>query len=229
MAFLVLLCGIAFAQGDEGSDQASMRLELSAAPEAPNGPELVGKRTATSETFRLPSGQLETRIYQAPIHYRDAENHWQPIEEGLEPGPGASIVNSESNRFDVSLPVRLGSAPVRVSEEGEWVSYRLLGRQTDPVELDEAQASYEVEGNGPQFDFETIPNGVKEEIEVTDPSQPTNFRFELDASEGVTPELAQDGSVQFRDAAGGLRREDAASHRRRGRRPAGLRPRQGHL
>jgi hypothetical protein len=35
------------------------------------GPEVVADRTATPQTFELPGGALETRIFPSPINYRD--------------------------------------------------------------------------------------------------------------------------------------------------------------
>src|SRR5215467_11101869 len=47
--------------------------------------ELPGKRTATSYTYRLGTGELETLAYDEPVNYRDEKGDWQPIEEELEP------------------------------------------------------------------------------------------------------------------------------------------------
>lgn len=165
----------------------------------PVGPELIGKRTATSQTFSLDSGARETRVYAAPINYRDADGDWRPIEEGLEQGDGATIVNGD-NGFDVRLPARLGSGPVRFVNGDQWVSYRLRGQQSEVGDLEADGATYEDSDGGTSFEFTSLPNGLKEDIEIAGPSQPTSFSFELDASQDVTPSLAKDGSVEFRDA-----------------------------
>ena len=81
----------------------------------------------------------------------------------------------------------------------EWVSQRLLGRQTQTGELEGEEASYETANPGTSFDFSSLANGLKEEIEIADPSQPSTFHFELDASAGLTPEKADDGSIEFRN------------------------------
>ncbi len=164
----------------------------------PAAQELDSKRTATSRTFLLENGARETRVYTAPINYRDADGDWRPIEEGLEQGDGAVIVNGD-NGFDVRLPTRMGVGPVRFENGDQWVSYRLRGQQSEVGDLEADGATYEDADGGTSFEFAALPNGLKEDIEIADPSEPTSFSFELDASQGVTPSLAEDGSVEFRD------------------------------
>jgi RHS repeat-associated protein len=198
--FVVLVVcgtGITFAaEGASTTDETS----LSAAPEESEGVELPSKRTATSDTFRLPSGALETQLYESPVNYRDNEGDWKPIEEGLEYAQGKALANG-ANSFDLSLPAKMGAGAVRLSEEGQWVSYKLLGEETQPAELQEGIASYETP-SGPAFDLSGLANGVKEQIELTDSSQPSSFRFELDASSGLVPSIEEDGSLAFRDGEG---------------------------
>jgi hypothetical protein len=71
---LLFLCtGVAIAADGEPSSDGSPNADLSAPPAEPGGVELEGRRTATSETFELPDGHLETRIYGTPINYRDPD------------------------------------------------------------------------------------------------------------------------------------------------------------
>ncbi len=77
--------GIALAQSDPAGESPSVAAEALSAPPELRSTELEAKRTATSQTFELPSGALETRIYEAPVNYRDADGSWEPIEEGSSP------------------------------------------------------------------------------------------------------------------------------------------------
>jgi hypothetical protein len=76
----LVICGTGIAVGaqDDGSAAAdpSTAAALSAAP-PDEGVELKSKRTAVSDTFRLPSGALETRISPSPINYSDAEGEYR--------------------------------------------------------------------------------------------------------------------------------------------------------
>ena len=196
---LLLLCsgGALAAQG--APEQEPSDPSLSAPPPEPKGIELEGKQTANSETYLLPGGERETRVYAAPVNYRDDDGEWRAIDEGLERTAGGAIVNGD-NRFDLRLPGRLGVDPVKLTADNQWVSQRLLGEETDAAHLEPngAAAAYEGGDGGTAFEFSAIPNGIKEEIEVPGPSAPSTFTYELLASPGLTPSLVKDGSVDFK-------------------------------
>jgi hypothetical protein len=191
-ALLALGCGIALAAQDETSGPAT-----DFTPNA-QAAELTSKRTATSQTFELPDGSLETRIFANPVNYRDASGVWKPIGDQLEEVEGGGIGNG-SNAFDVSLPERLGEEPVRLSTEGQWVSAELLGPDTEEAQLQDGTASYESASGQTSFELNGLANGVKESIVLADPSQSASFAFDLSASSALTPSLEPDGAIEFRD------------------------------
>jgi hypothetical protein len=200
---LALGCGIALGAQDESNgpaDDSTVNASLPAEP----GPEVKADRTETSQTFRLPDGGLETRIFANPINYRDSEGEWQPIEEGLEEQPNGSGLTNGTNSFSVALPQQLGAEPVRLSSEDGWVSTELLGTELESTQLEGEDATYESADGETTFDFASLPNGLKEDIEIASVSAPSTFNFAVDASAGVTPALAEDGSVEFRDESGQL-------------------------
>jgi RHS repeat-associated protein len=195
LLLLAISAGIAFAAQDEAGDPNNTDPALSESPIAEPGPEVVADRTATSQTFELPGGALEARIFASPINYRDEQNQWQPIGEGFEEEAG-TLSNSE-NAFDISLPQQMDKGPVRlVSEEG-WVASQLTGTATEAVEIEGNSASYEATQPGTSFDLHTLADGIKENIELIDLSQPNSFTFDLEASDGLTPSLNDDGSFDF--------------------------------
>lgn len=199
---LLLLClGVASAWGEgDPTDGQSPQPALDAPPPADPGVELESKRTATSETFRLPDGALQTRIYDNPVNYRDAEGDWQPIGEGLEEAEAGGLTNGP-NRFDLHLPERLGAAPVRLSADGEWVSAELLGAETEAAQLLQGDTATYASGEGDTaFELSGLASGVKENIKIADSSAPSSFDFDLDMSAGLTPLIGDDGSLEFRDA-----------------------------
>ncbi|HXS33781.1 MAG TPA: DNRLRE domain-containing protein [Solirubrobacterales bacterium] len=198
---LALSSGIAFAeQSESGSESSQADSSLSAAPQADSGIELEAKRTATSQTFRLPDGALETRIFENPIHYRDDEGDWEPIGQILKEAPGATITNG-ANDFDVSLPKQIDAEAVRLSVDDQWVASKLIGPDAGAVQLEGKTASYDGTHTDVSYDFTGLANGLKEDIEIADPSQPSTFAFDLTASDGVTPTLV-DGAIEFRDEDG---------------------------
>jgi RHS repeat-associated protein len=163
--------------------------------------EVVDARTATSRTFRLSDGQLETRVYQTPVNYRDAEGDWQPIEQELQQATNGMVSNGD-NAFDVQLPEDLNQAPTKVTMDGEWISQMPTGISVAPAEVDQGVASYEAAGGAAELQYVGLPNGLKENIVLADASAPETYRFKLDASAGVTPTLAEDGSIRFMSADG---------------------------
>jgi len=199
---LVVLAIAAFAMLPIASSAGDAEEGEAAGTQAPSGVELPGKRTATSDTYRLDSGELETQVYGTPVNYRDEEGEWQPIEEGLEPQPDGSGLENGANAFDVSLPERLGDAPIRLTLGDKWVGVRLLGQDSEPPELEGEAATYEAAAPDTSFEFTTLGDGLKENIVLADPSAPRRFRFELTASEGVVPALTPEGALDFRDENG---------------------------
>jgi RHS repeat-associated protein len=187
---------IALASEDEGSGGSDAA--LSAPPQEETGVELPDERTATSQTFRLPDGSRETRVFENPIYYRDAEGDWKPIESALEPAAGDAITNGAS-RFDVRLPAQMGAGPIRISEGDQWISYSLRGPDTATGELEGETASYEVPGSGVNFTFSGLANGLKEDIELPGPSAPQRFDFDFELSTGLEPELTDEGSIRVLD------------------------------
>jgi RHS repeat-associated protein len=199
---LLVIVGIAssLAVADEPTQEESAS---SAQPEAPEGTELVAKRTAYSNTFALSSGERETRLYETPVNYRDEEGDWRPIEQELQELPSGAISNGD-NSFDVHLPEDLDESPVRVTLGDAWVSEAPLGSNTTPAVLEDGAATYAAEASGATFQYTGLADGLKESIELSDASAPSTYRFELEASPGVSPTLAEDGAVEFRDAEGDL-------------------------
>jgi hypothetical protein len=190
---LLLGSGIALAEQTEGEAQeaASPSLEAESLPD----------RTANSETLALPDGQLETRIYPAPVNYRDEEGNWQPIGERLLE-TGEQTLTNGPNAFDVTLPKQIDTKPLRFEVGDQWVESQLLRKDLEGADLEGAIATYEGEGNAPSFEFTGLSNGLKEEIELTGPGQANRFTYELSASDDLTPFLADDGSIRFLDSEG---------------------------
>ncbi len=163
--------------------------------------ELPQERTATSNTYSLPNGSYQTEIFASPVNFETDDGDWQPIEDGLEESPAGAITNG-ANSFDLRLPQEMGSSePVRLSEDGAWISYRFLGPASEAAEVEGSTASYPSSDGDLEFELHSLSDGVKENIVLADPSQPSEYRFELQMSADLAPELAEDGSVVVRGSA----------------------------
>ncbi|MGN6257431.1 MAG: hypothetical protein ACTHN3_06740, partial [Solirubrobacterales bacterium] len=190
-----LLPAVASSEVQAGEEEAAESAAPSSAVELPE------KRTTTSDTYELQSGQLETRIYGSPVNYEDAQGEWQPIEEGLEETGSGEIVNGASS-VEVSLPSELQEGAARLNVGEEWIASKLLATETEPAEVSEGAALYESPEANAAFEYTTLPEGLKEEIELKSPASPSVFRYELTASAGLSADLLEDGSVVFRNQQG---------------------------
>ena len=187
IALLALGSGIAFAAQKESTSSANASLT-----------EVSTDRTETSRTFRLPNGKLETRLYQAPLNYQAGKGQWKPISERLREIEGATLENG-ANDFEVHLPKQIDSGPTRLTAGKQWVASELLGEEAGAVQLQGKTASYQ--GSESSFHYTGLADGLKESIEIKEPSDPSTYSFALSASAGLVPSL-ENGAVVFRDRAG---------------------------
>jgi RHS repeat-associated protein len=205
LALTTIATGVAMGEQGESSLEGAPRssTEPRTDPDRDHGEELEAKRTATSRTYRLPDGAHLTRIYQAPINFKAPNGELTPIDTRLSKAEDGTA-RSGANRFDAVLPEQIGSGALRLATGGHWVSTRLLGHSAGTEgKLAGAKATYTL-GDGLDVKLTSLPSGVKEEIEIRDPSQPSAFHFELRASEGLDPRLTKDGSIEFREGDGSV-------------------------
>jgi RHS repeat-associated protein len=198
-AALASAAGSGADESASGGETASSSQEV---PREPEGVEIKSARTATSDSFTLPDGEREARLYETPVNEEVSPGQWRPIgEEELEAG-GTTALGGGESELELHLPARLGAGPVRLTTGGEWIAARLLGGGSQPGETEGDAADYEIDGSDTSFEMSGLPNGVKENIEVPDAASPSTFHFELSTSQGLTPRISDDGSVAFRGEAG---------------------------
>lgn len=202
---LLMIVGAGIAFADDGSVAAEDPAANGGAATERQGSqpeELPEERTATSETFRLPDGSREARIYGTPINYPDGEGNWRPIEEELEEADDGTVVNGR-NKFSLSLPQQLDQDPVEIATGGLWLTSQYVGPETEAVNLDKSVATYEAKDGGVSFGFRGLATGVKEDITIDDRSQPNRYAFVLKAASGLKPHVDPEGSIEFQRADGG--------------------------
>jgi RHS repeat-associated protein len=194
---LLLAFGLSTASGEDAGE------EVSAAPAPKVVAEVVEDRTATSRTFELSNGQLEARLYQTAVNYRDDEGDWKPIDQELHQSLDGTVTNGD-NAFDVHLPDDLDQAPAKISVGDAWVSEMPVAIGVSSADVEQGVASYDAAGGAAEFEFSGLSNGLKANIVLAESSAPSTYHFILDASQGVTPALAEDGSIKFETAEGAV-------------------------
>lgn len=151
-------------------------------------------------------GPWVTRIFAAPVNYRDAQGAWQPISNQLVADPTGGFKN-QANGFSLHVPASL-SSPVSVSSGGRSLSFTLEGASALPA------AAASVSGDDATFagalastdlTYHSRSDGVSELVRLGDSSAPESLRFDLAASAGLTAEQLADGTVELADAGGAVR------------------------
>jgi hypothetical protein len=94
--------------------------------------EVAARRTETTRTVVADDGTYQTTFYDHPIHFRDPEGAWQPIDTTLVAGPRPGSLRTKASAVEVSLPSSLRSA-VRVATGATAVEFALLGASAAPA------------------------------------------------------------------------------------------------
>src|ERR687897_1087261 len=156
--------------------------------------ELVDKRTPTSKTFKHADGRLTTRLFSAPVHYREG-GAFKEIDPKLRrtsgfgatafPAPlGGYAYRSGPNAWHAAFKDRAGSGFLRL-EIGD--------RPVDVTLQDAAPAVATAKGNRvtyagarPATDlaYDVSATALKETIVLRDASAPGTFSFTIAAPDG---------------------------------------------
>src|SRR4051794_6057218 len=158
-------------------------------------------RTAHSSTFVDASGRRETRVYAAPVHYRDAAGAWQTIDNTLV-ATGSGAVTNAANSYQATLPAD-ASSPVSFSTSRGSVSFQLAGAHAGRAVIG-SHAAYAGALAGVDIAYDVANAGVKETLTLADASAPSAFNYALATSAGLTPKLNTSGGIDFLDAAGSV-------------------------
>ena len=63
------------------------------------------------------SGSFRAKVYRESVNYKDANGQWQPIDDALRPDASSPYrYENAANRYSLKLPMRLGTAPVRIEQ-----------------------------------------------------------------------------------------------------------------
>ncbi|WP_181647938.1 LamG-like jellyroll fold domain-containing protein [Streptomyces sp. WAC00263] len=165
-------------------------------------PEITKDRTATTSVFQNPDGTRTARVYSRPVHYRTADGSWADIDTTLTQGSDgrwSEKADSPSAVFAAS-----GDDPALVAYgpgAGKQVSYSLQGAAAVQGRASGNSITYPGIAKQSDATYATTASGVKETLTLHSASAPTTWVFPLHLT-GLTPSLAANGSVVFKDASG---------------------------
>ncbi len=141
--------------------------------------ELPSKRQIYSTRFLLDNGQFRTVFSQAPVHYKDAEGAFQPVD--------LTLKATEDDRYEAKaapLVVSFGdgseeSAPISVSSAAGTVSMELEDAAESVIAVDGAKATYAEVLPGVDVVYETLGDGLKETLVLASAESPNAFTYTL--------------------------------------------------
>jgi RHS repeat-associated protein len=89
--------------------------------------ELNNKRTANSKTFINPDGTLTTEISQTPIHFKDTNNNWEPINNNLVANTPENVYQNKSNSMKVKFNEKqeLDTSILEIEEKNKSIKMEL--------------------------------------------------------------------------------------------------------
>lgn len=194
-----VLSVVAFALA--GGTNQSQRIERprAALGAVPSGVEVPSMRTEHSRSYRQPDGGLKTRLSLDAVNYRGADGAWKPVDSTLK--RTAAGVENAAGALKVLLPDRVEQGPVLVRHGDAWVSFGLRGAK-GAAAVSKNTARYLDVLPGVSVRYDMGGSSLKESLVLASARTPSSYAFDVQASDGVTPELTQAGEVVFRDQAG---------------------------
>lgn len=167
------------------------------------GEELIQKRTAQSKTFQNSDGTYTTELFTTPVHYQDDNGNWNAINNTLvasdEPG---YVAENKANDYTLLVPQDTETQPIRVESDDAWVAFSEQLVEGAPI-IHGSEVVLNSEDPDVKLEYQAQSNGVKENIVLAaPPTSNPRWTFDLDTSNGLTPNLTQDGGLTFTDATG---------------------------
>ncbi|WP_158074084.1 golvesin C-terminal-like domain-containing protein [Micromonospora sp. CB01531] len=160
--------------------------------------EVPGKRTANGRVYELSDGRLQAEISAVPVHYRDAEGRWQPIDTRVRPSGRDGYVQESSTNSFTSLFGGRSDNLVRFEQDGRAVQLGLTGGgKTATPKVDGSTVTYAGLAGGADLVYDVTSTALKEKIVLhRAPSGPVSYTFTLD-SQGLVARQRGDGSIAF--------------------------------
>ncbi len=175
--------------------------------------EIESKRTASTEVFMNPDGTKTMTVYANPIHYPVQENSqttWKNIDSNLKKTDTG--YQNTANSFSVHLPNELTKSAITLNKNNLQIklslqnndksssfSSGLLPNLLSPkLNVKGSNITYGNVFTGVDFSYQSLDQGLKEEIILNSPNAQSSFVFDLQTT-GVTAQKQGDGSILFID------------------------------
>ena len=184
--------------------------------------ELTGKRTASSKTYLLDNGQLQTVVYAGDVHYLTEASRYEEIDNSItgcvtSRKSGRYSYQNRANRFTARFSSDMSQFPVLLEYRNHSIAMRPKGAAAATgtlysdcsAEYKEAVDYYIGAANSIVYAdayanidliYDSRDNGVKELMVIKAPADRSEFEFEL-MLDNVTAAMAGD-KICFNDSGG---------------------------
>jgi YD repeat-containing protein len=166
--------------------------------------ELVDRRTERSRTYRAPRGALVTKVFAAPVNFRDSEGRFRAIDNELVASDRSGYAfENRAAGYELNLPDSLAE-PVRVAKGDTSIVFGLrdaAGRAS----VRGSTATYSQARDGVTVTYTAGPQSVKEAIVLDSARAPSVYRFDVELSDGLRARKADGGGIEFVDGEGRTR------------------------
>ncbi len=153
--------------------------------------EVVGQRTATTQTFQNADGTDTLRVFDGPANVRRPDGTWVPVDLSLTSAPGGLAPRAAPHA------VTLDGPSTRVAVDADHsVAFGLAGAASVAPTVSGDTATYHGIRPGTDLRLSATRSGVKEDLVLSAPVD--GFDYTLTAT-GLTPVLRADGSIALRD------------------------------
>jgi len=173
--------------------------------------ELANKRTETSRHYLLDNGSIEAEIFSHAVNYKDKAGKFQPINTAIQAKAQAF---KRSGKADIALAFAVEKAPYKwmaaeksdgyhVFEVGEAHAARILWRLkkaiNSPASISANRIGSMIKYIKPfpmvDVNYYSLPDGIKEELILTNKNAPKNYTFEIIPENNTTLTENPDSSI----------------------------------
>jgi len=166
--------------------------------------ELTSRRTANAKFYQLSDGRVQAEYSQTPVHYRDANGVWKPIDLTVRAdGQGGFKVANTSNAFTSRFGDK-SDRLVRFESGGRHIELGLAGPASAVTPaVDGSTVTYGGAASGADVVYEVTPTTLQEDF-VLEKAPAAGFSVTLTLKTGgLVAQQLGDGSIAFTGRDGG--------------------------
>lgn len=199
-ALVGLLAGLTALSLAPGTEPAG------AAPASAPQPRRVMSQMPTpfGSTMQNSDGSFTVRLSTGPVNAVSEDGSLRPIDTRLKSVSGSEYAAvARGHAFTAKVPRNPRRTPIKLVRGDAWVSLRLHGAGRATPSISGSTAVVEGAGNTGRLTYDVVSTGIKETIRLTRPPiGALTYTYTLDASPGLSPKPAADGSIELVSRAG---------------------------